>query len=261
MSILKSDRWVFITVTGKMGEGKSCFMTILAAEISKQMGKPFSYKENITYSRKEIGIFIDGEGEEKKGQAPEGSTIVADEIISMFFKRNWHDTEQSAGIELLNKCRDRHLCLMGAVPNFWDLDKALYSVITFRVHIYKRGIAWVYEPDENPHTDDIWHRRINEKSFSKRKNPFRDKGYVGTINFRDWTKEEKEEYLKIRNTKRVGTEAQSEKKERYSHLKRQRDELIRAIDKYARKTITGKMISELTGLNPQTITYIKGGQR
>lgn len=224
--ILKTDRWIFNAIDGEMGEGKSCFGSQLAKETAKQTGTPFNYQTNMTFKRKELKIWVDGD-KHGKGKLPGFSSILADELVSMFFKRNWYDFEQIDGIELLNKCRDRHLCITGNIPNFWDLDSAIYSVITFWIHIDVRGIAWVFRKDRNPFASDKWHRRENEKLFRKNKDPYRCHGFVCEIPFEDWSNAEKERYYTIRNIKRKKTEGQRRKEERYRDIKQQRDELLR----------------------------------
>ena len=140
---------------------------------------------------------IDGDkdGNNKK---VEYSSILADEIISMFFKRNWQDADQIDGIELFNKCRDRHHFVQGNLPNFQDLDSGVFSNVTFWIHVHRRGIAWVFQQDDNPFTSDKWHMRNNEKSFRKHKSPYRCAGFVCELHFPDWTDKEKADYYAIR---------------------------------------------------------------
>jgi len=208
--IQKTDRWVFIGCDGEMGEGKSCFTSQLAKEIAKLHKFPFSYKNNMTYLRSELNNWIDGDAE-GKNRKPEYSIILADELISMFFKRNWYDASQIDGIELLNKCRDRHLCVLGNIPNFWDLDSAIYPIVTFWVHINARGVAWVFQKDKNPFTTDKWNRKFNEKLMQRNKSPFKAKGFVCQILFDDWTPEDKKDYYEVRNAKRISSEGQRER--------------------------------------------------
>ena len=225
--LLKTDRWVFLVCDGDMGEGKSCFTTKLAKAIAKKTKTKFSYTNNMTFSRKEMKAWIDGNAKLKIKRKKQYSVILADELISMFFKRNWFDSEQIDGIELLNKCRDRHLAILGNLPSYWDLDSAIFPISTFRVHIYERGRAWVFQKDRNPFATDKWHRLANEKVFRKKKNPYGCHGFLCEIHFDNWSKEEKEHYYRIRNKKRIKTEGQRAKEERYKDVKQQRDELIR----------------------------------
>jgi len=226
--IQKTDRWILLACDGEQGEGKSCFTSQLAKVTAVLNGTTFSYNDNMTFLRTELKTWLDGD-EERKGQKPEYSVILADELISMFFKRNWYDFTQIDGIELLNKCRDRHLLVLGNIPNFWDLDSAIYPLISFWVHIHERGVAWVFQKDRNPFTQDKWHKRENEKIFARDKNPSRCKGYLFTILFDDWQPDEKEAYYNVRNEKRKNTEGQRKQEglERYQKPKEERDRLLR----------------------------------
>lgn len=210
--ILMSDRYVLLVCDGDMGEGKSCFTSKLSKLVAQETGIPFSYDNNMTYLRSDIKRWVDGDAD-GTGKIPEYSVILADELISMFFRRNWYDSDQIGGIELLNKCRDRHMCVIGNIPNFWDLDSALKPIITFRVHIRQRGLAWVFSKDSNPFADDRWHRKFNEKMFIRDNGLFKCKGFVCQIPFDDWSDADKNEYYSIRNVKRVNTENQSNKNE------------------------------------------------
>ncbi len=246
--ILKTDRWTFIVCDGEMGEGKSCITSQLAGEIAKETKTPFNYNDNMTYTRKELKTWIDGD-ENGQHQKPEYSSILADEIISMFFKRNWYDAEQIDGVELLNKCRDRHLCVIGNIPNFWDLDSTIYPITTFWIHVHERGRAWVYKKDRNPFAKDKWHIKVNEKAFAKG-GAYGVRGLVCEIIFPDWPEKEKAEYYAVRNTKRIRTEGQrqTEKIDRHRKLKYQRDQLIKHILIVDPNT-TYTQLAKLTGLS------------
>ena len=95
--ILKSDRYCPIICSGEMGEGKSCFTDQVARAVAKITKVPFSYEKNMTYKRSELKEWIE--------TMPERSVILADEFVSLFFKRNWFDEDQievvivPAGIE------------------------------------------------------------------------------------------------------------------------------------------------------------------
>jgi hypothetical protein len=253
--ILGTDRWILIGCDGDTGEGKSCLTSQLSKEVSKETKIRFSYENNMTYKREELRKWIDGDVK-GKGRKPEKSVVLADEIISMFFKRNWFDAEQINGIELLNKCRDRHLCVIGNIPNIWDCDSALLSQLTFRIHIHERGRAWVFKKDPNPFVTDKWHRKENEKIFRKQKNPYNCIGFVCEIIFPDWTPSEKNKYYEIRNNKRVRTESQ--RVEKYTYIKKQRNSLIRYASTMTEPANT-KTLAELTGLTPNMITLVKSG--
>lgn len=259
VKILKTDRWVFIACSGDMGEGKSCFTSQVAKATAIGLKRKFDYHDSMTYLRDELKVWIDGD-QKGKGRKPEYSVILADEIISMFFKRNWYDNKQIDGIELLNKCRDRHHLVLGNVPNFWDLDSAVYATITFWVHIHERGRAWVFQKDRNPFTPDKWHRKMNEKLFIKHKNPYRCPNFVCEIHFPDWTDKEREEYYAVRNEKRKFTEGQREDF-RYKDIKAQRDACIRLLFKLNNDMTNQDVAAEIVTLSPEAIRAIRQGIR
>ena len=259
--ILKSDRWVLVACDGEQGEGKSCFTDQLAKANAKLTKTPFSHEDNMTYQRKELKDWIDGNRKEKIKRKPEYSNILADELISMFFKRNWYDAEQIDGIELLNKCRDRHLCVLGNIPNFWDLDSAIYPIVTFWAHIHERGRAWIFEKDKNPFATDKWHRLANYKAFKKQKHPYRTQGFVCEIQYPDWTAKEKAEYYHWRNIKRRNTEGQRAKTEKYRDIKIQRDELIRLAFKLNEKLTNKDLHNVVPSLSAEAIRLIRHGER
>lgn len=259
--IVKKDRYIMVVCSGEPGEGKSCFTALLAKDISKKTKIKFSYDENMTYQRKELKDWIDGNEKEKIKQKVEYSTILADELISMFFKRNWYDANQIDGIELLNKCRDRHLIIEGNIPNFWDLDSAIYPLVTFWVHIHERGRAWVFQKDRNPFATDKWHRKYNEKIFMKSGNPYRCKGFVCEIHYPDWSPEDKEEYYDIRNTKRKKSEGQRAKSEKYKDIKEQRDMAIKTIKKLNKKLTNKDIHCIIPSLSVEAIRLIINGDR
>jgi hypothetical protein len=229
--LAKSDRDVTLGVAGFTGEGKSVFMIKLQKAYAKIAGVKWSFNNNLTWSRDEMLKWIDGD-KNGKGRKPEYSAILPDELISMFFRRNWYEDDQKAAIELLNKCRDRHLFIAGGIPNFWQLDTSFSTRIRFYAYIPRgRGRAWIFEQEDNPFSADPWNVNDNKKLFRKKKDPSKCPNFVCEILFDDLTPQEKKEYYAIRNTKRKNTEMQNKKDkiEKYGSLKRGRDALIRHI--------------------------------
>lgn len=272
--LLKSDRTSIIAVAGYKGSGKSTFSTKLEKEYAKISKTVWGF-DRMTWSRKELLTWIDGKGPDKKGQLPEYSAILPDELFRMFYKRTWFEKHQIDAITVLNMCRDRHLLLCGNVPNLWDLDAGFLNTLLFYVYIPKRGVAWVFQKENNPFSTDQWNVVENKKAFRKYKNPYSISNFVCEIHFEDWDKKEKEEYYKIRNLKRVeAIEKEDKDKERYSDIKKQRDEAIRGwvkdrkqLSEAIRKSgipapsflkpwqnnLTDQTISEYLGINRETV--------
>ena len=139
--LLRSDRDVNMGTGGFTGEGKTTFMIQLMKAYAKISNTYWGFNR-LTWSRKELLTWVDGENNSqkdeyglKKGQLPEYSSILADELFLMFYSRNWFDSEQIDAIATFNMCRDRHLFLGGNVPDFWDLDSAFRKRIRFYAYI------------------------------------------------------------------------------------------------------------------------------
>jgi len=244
---LYSDRDAVIAVGGMTGEGKSVCMIQLSKHFETLMKRKFTF-DCMTWDREELLEWIDGAKDGKKnkygGRKPEYEVSIADELISMFYKRNWYEDDQKGAIELFNKCRDRHQLVLGAVPNFWDLDSGMLTRFRFYIYIPYRGVAWVFQQENNPFASDQWNITENRKSFRKHKNPYRCPNFSFEFRYNDLEPSEKKAYYKVRNTKRKNTELQSKKKDvvKYSKIKGQRDECIRMA--YETGAYTYKQISE-----------------
>jgi len=254
----RSDRDVVAAFGGMTGEGKSVAMIQMIKEYCKSAGIKFTF-DCMTWSREELLKWIDGD-KDGKGQLPEYSPVIADELISMFYRRNWYEDDQKAAVELFNKCRDRHLFITGAIPNFWDLDGGMLSRIRFYIYIPRRGVMWVFEQENNPFAGDKWNVSENKKVFRKHKNPYRCPNFLCEITYDDLEANEKKRYYEIRNTKRRNTELQNKKTtqvEKYKHIKKQRDEAIRMI--YETGDFTHLQISERTKIGRTLITRICNG--
>ncbi len=257
--ILRSDRDVLVAVSGFTGEGKSTFLTLLQKKYAKVSGTHWDFNR-MTWSRNEMFKWIDGEGESKKGQLPEYSSFMADELFHMFYRRNWYEEGQKDSITIFNMCRDRHLFVGGNVPDFWDLDPGFRKRVRFYVYIPKRGIAWVFEQENNPFTDDAWNVSENKKFFRRYRNPYKSKNFLFEIHFPDWDPEEKEIYYNVRNEKRRKVLDEKPKKEKYKDIKEQRDKSIRFV--YSKFKLEGlkkpsyKEIGLAIGLSKESIRRI-----
>jgi len=165
-------------------------------------------------------------------------------------------------------CRDRHLLIGGNIPNFWDLDNAFTSRIRFYYYVPTRGVAWIFEQEINPFTNDPWNAQLNKKAFRKNNGrPYSLPNFLCEIQFPDWTPTEKKKYYEIRNKKRVMAvdENKDIKRERYKDIIKQRDNLIFFILNYNDKIrenpkniikITHKALAEVTGLTREAITML-----
>lgn len=268
-SLLKSDRDCIIGVGGFTGEGKSTFTSKLCKEYAKVANTYWGF-DRMTWQRKEMMRWIDGEGPNKEGRLPEYSVILPDELFMMFYRRQWYQDEQIDAISTFNMCRDRHLMVAGNVPNFWDLDGAFIHRIRFYVYVPERGVAWVFEQENNPFVKDPWNVSENIKMFRKYKGPNKCPNFICELRFDDWDVEEKESYYAIRNEKRVIAvqENQKIKVEKYRDCKQQRDNAILALCQQAFwkdergnfKRFSQVGVAELTGCTSELVQKILNPQ-
>ena len=135
---------------------------------------------------------------------PEYSPIIVDELIFLFFNRQWQDKEQIDGVKLFNTCRDRHLLFIGNIPNFFQADAGLRNSTFFYVFIPERTRAWIFQKELNPFTRDPWNEQECKKLFRYNKStPYKVPNFVGEVYFPKMTPEEDKGYRDLRNSKRV----------------------------------------------------------
>lgn len=263
-ALLHNDRDVTIGVGGFTGEGKSTFGIQLEKEYSRIANMPWNFKNNCTWSRAEFLGWVDGakkgkvlEPGLKPNQQPEFTALLLDELFSMFYKRNWHNDSQKEAIGTLNMCRDRHLLILGNVPLFWDLDGGFICRVRYYIYIPYRSKAWIFQQENNPFSSDPWNVQENRKRYRKLKSlPYGLPNFVAEINFPDLNDKEKEQYLNIRNTKRLRAQEDIKKEsvERYTTIKKDRDNLIRAMN--LKHKINQKTIKEYVSLKKSQVSNI-----
>lgn len=251
--LLRSDRDVNLACGGFTGVGKSTFTAKLQKKYSVISNTKWDF-DRMTWDRNELMRWIDGEGDNKKGQLPEYSAILADELFLLFFSRNWYDREQIDSISVFNMCRDRHLFIAGNVPNFWEIDAAFRERIRFYAYLPERGVAWVFEQERNPFSKDPWNVNENQRLFRKFGNPYKCPNFAFEISFDDFDEDDKKRYLAIRNKKRV--EAIDDKKARQESKNVQKKDLllgkaIISLSEYTGKRV-GKVSQEILGVHRET---------
>lgn len=259
IDMAQSDRDNIVAVAGFTGEGKSCFSSKLCMVYGDVSNMGWSFN-NCTWNRKEFIKWVNGEQLKDgtlEGQKKEYSAILLDELFSMFYSRNWHKDSQKEAVALLNMCRDRHLLITGNVPNFWNLDRGFITRVRYYVYIPLRGVAWVFQQETNPFSNDPWNVNDNRKRFRLGKGrPYRLPNFLFEINYTDWKPEQKEEYYNIRNKKRIQAQedVKSDTVEKYTKIKKDRDNLIKAMNlKY---NITQKDITDLISLKKSQVNNI-----
>lgn len=259
--IIASDRDVIVATGGFTGVGKSCLMTKIHASYAAMTGTYWGF-DRMTWSNKELLKWIDGEGKDHKGRLKEGSSILVDELFRLFYRRLWFEKTRISTLSVLNMFRDRHLFVSGNIPTFWDLDPAFQTRVRFYIYVKERGHAWVFTQEENPFNADVWNINDNKRAFRKYRNPARLPNFLMSLYWDDWNPQEKEEYYRIRNSKRLlaeeeYTEAQ-QLEDKYKDIKKQRDIAIRGLFEYDKK-LTNVRVADMVGLSHQTIREIRYG--
>jgi len=195
---LKSDRDVFVCITGFTGEGKSTFAIELAQAHAKIRKKTYSLNKQMTWDREELLQMIDGENKLKQYDE-----VIHDELFLAGYNRKWQDAEQIEFIQTLNTYRDRHLLFIGCIPVFKQLDPAVRTRVRFWVHIFKRGIAVIRLQEPNSCTDDVWNLR-DEATLERTKQLLKySRNSPMVCYYDDLDDDTKKEYLELRNTKRI----------------------------------------------------------
>lgn len=202
---LEMDKDFALIVDGETGSGKST----LAIKLAKKVCPWFNMENDIVYSRDE---FV-----EKITTAKKGSAIIVDEAINVLFRRDFAAKKQKFLLRLLDMCRNRNLCLIMCVPNFWSMDKhILDGRIKLRVYVPSTGIAFMWKPSKNPFAPDRWYRKFNEKistNWDVTPNARKTKGFIGMFHFGDLGPVEKERYLVIKEKKKQEVKEAEEEQE------------------------------------------------
>lgn len=256
--ILRSNRDVVAGTAGMTGEGKSVFAIQLIKAYCRIIGLKFDF-DFLTWERKEMMRWIDGVGDSKEGQKEEYSPILPDELIGMFYGRSWYEEGQKDSIKVFNTCRDRHLLIVGNVPNFWELDGGFRSRVRFYIFIPERGVAWIFQQENNPFTKDVWNVVENCKLFRKRGLPYSSKNFICEVHYDDLTLEEAQEYQNIRDKKRIHINDKSkERQEKYSRIMRQRNVYLKALS-VAKPKLSQKDIAEMGDISEGLVSMIING--
>ncbi len=203
-----------IIIDGLTGSGKST----LAIHLAKKGCSWFDIKKDIIFSRNELI--------ERIMNAEKYSYIVLDEAINVLFKRDFMNRKQKFILKLLDMCRDRNLCLILCVPNFWSIDKhILDGRIRLRIHVARTGFSFMWKPSTNPFTPDKWNRKYNEQvcyNWDNYPNAKKTKGFIGYLKFGDLCDKDKQEYLSVKTIKKEEVRKAEEDEEHKQELEKQK---------------------------------------
>jgi len=103
---------------------------------------------------------------------PEMSALIGDEAARFAMGEDWNKYENKELKKNLMQLRPRHLAFFLNLPRFsWFDSKYKGELIRLWCWVVSRGVALVFEPDENQALTDPWH--LDEmKKIKKRITPF-----------------------------------------------------------------------------------------
>lgn len=188
-----------IVVSGARGNGKSTF----AAKLLYRMPNYDAWKHQV-YSRSDAMKLLESQ---------QFGYIFDDEAINSGYKRSFYDQEQQKLIRMLNMYRDNFNLYVMAIPNFYNLDKDIRSLIFMHVHVIRRGLAVVHRAKESLYSNDPWDIAYNQKleqkwAKLKKKDPnftppyHKLSTFQGYLEFEDLTEKQRAQYEEIKKTKR-----------------------------------------------------------
>lgn len=191
--ILLSNRDALVVFSGFSGEGKSTFSIHLAKEMCKVFNRKFDYEKNMAIH--------DDDFLHKVLTLPKYSTLIGDEAINIFFRRESLNKDRIKAIKIMDTIRKRNLCLILCIPQFWSLDSHIVQgKVRFWGYIDRRKACHLFKPIRHPFSDDVWSKRINNKmvyNWDDLSYINRIKNYMGTFAFEKLSKDEEEQYYKL----------------------------------------------------------------
>jgi len=235
----------FVCADGEKGAGKSTFFINVAKEVARLAGTSFTINDNMTWKRSELQDWI----LPGKMQKPERSVIIADEMISVGINREFMNKEQIKLIKIFNMCRNRHLAIFGAIPNFWMLDWALRDAFIFRVYFEENQKAYLLKKSPHPQRRDSWCPDF-DANIPIRHLPT----YRCDVRWPKLSAEVEKEYLEIRNKKYVvSQEAEDDVPANVSKAREQRNRLINGL---LERGVSQRDIAKIAGLAHNSVHYI-----
>lgn len=146
---LRREGHVVIGLTGYPGTGKSTTAAIIGALIDER----YNFETNICFipTSKEIG--------EKYLGLPMYSFFHIDEASRGLHKHKWFDKVQQKLNELYDTEREGHfLCTLLIMPRFQNFTENFRNfMITYWIHIHKKGIVLFFKKDPDKDVKDPWH--------------------------------------------------------------------------------------------------------
>jgi hypothetical protein len=154
-----------------------------------------------------------------------------DEAINSGYKRDFQDRGQKQLIKILTNYRDNFNTYVGALPNFFSLDKDLRDLIFMVLHVIERGLAVVHLPlqgrmysqdrwdaKNNAKIEQAWHNKLKQNLNFKI--PYHKLStFAGYLYFTDLFPKQKELYKEVKRVKRAGAHSDSAEEAKEETLK------------------------------------------
>lgn len=193
---VKNQLDVICMITGNRGSGKSTLGLKLCNPFPQ-----YNMKEDLVFGREEVMQHL-----AKKTRG----IIHADEMINVTHNRDFYNQDQKKLIKGLNMYRDRENILIGCVPNFYDLDKQIRSLVTMRIDVVRRGLGVLHLPNQSAYSTDKWDSQFNEKlerKWLERGHGFKPAfhrltTFKGYLKFGDIGVAQRRLYLKLKDERR-----------------------------------------------------------
>lgn len=196
---IEQKKDAIVIFSGARGNGKSTG----AIKLAKKFKHKFRMRTDILFSREDV---INAFKKKEKG------VIIADEMIMVGYRREFHNRIQQEFIKLLNTQRDKGNIFIACVPNFANLDKDILSLTFLHIHIAKRGTGYLFCPPESSiFSTDRWkldeckklEERFRAKNIAKGVPAWKLPNFVGTMCFTKLTDGQEERYQGIKDEKRT----------------------------------------------------------
>lgn len=227
---IRDDYDSLCCISGREGIGKSS----LGYHICKLVDDNFDVKKNIVYALPELY--------RKMMETPKYGSVLVDEGMECFYKRDHHNPARKRVIKSLSQARQKNLFYVFCSPRFTDLDEYLRNWrIRIWLRVTARGVAEIYFFDDNEMYGDPWH--LKDKKLRKKLN------YWGKLRFSKMSGSDKKEYLKIKRKtyERLGVEGPDSMGTvmvgRFAHTI------------HEKKQMSYAEMARLTGVKPSTIRW------
>ena len=158
MRRVREDWDLCIGITGPEGVGKST----LAILLGLMMDEKFQLERNELFQPTSKEVFA------KIENLPKYSVIIADEAIRILYKLRWSEKGQKYINTVYGIARQENHISVFCMPRFKDFNEYFRNHrLKVWIHVYARGKAIIFTPDENPFVDDPYWFKESMKYVDK----------------------------------------------------------------------------------------------